>query len=157
LWARWNGELDQRYTLGIEEELMLLEPDVIALVALIQSLARLELEGESPLALPGPEVLAENRFRAARDGMDARLIDPTARCLIPVRESLDALLAECRPHALALACADALDDVPRLAAANGADRQRAVVAGDGRLDRLVAKLADRFLAPARLPASGLAA
>jgi hypothetical protein len=129
LWARWNGELDQRYTLGIEEELMLLEPDVIALVALIQSLARLELEGESPLAVPGPEVLAENRFRAARDG----------------------------PHALALARADALDDVPRLAAANGADRQRAVVAGDGRLDRLVAKLADRFLAPARLAASGLAA
>jgi gamma-glutamyl:cysteine ligase YbdK (ATP-grasp superfamily) len=25
LWARWNGELDQRYTLGVEEELMLLE------------------------------------------------------------------------------------------------------------------------------------
>ena len=24
LWARWNGELDQRYTLGVEEELMLL-------------------------------------------------------------------------------------------------------------------------------------
>jgi glutamate---cysteine ligase / carboxylate-amine ligase len=26
LWARWNGELDQRYTIGVEEELMLLEP-----------------------------------------------------------------------------------------------------------------------------------
>lgn len=26
LWARWNDELDQRYTLGVEEELMLLEP-----------------------------------------------------------------------------------------------------------------------------------
>ena len=26
LWARWNDELGQRYTLGVEEELMLLEP-----------------------------------------------------------------------------------------------------------------------------------
>lgn len=26
LWARWNDELGQRYTLGVEEELMLLDP-----------------------------------------------------------------------------------------------------------------------------------
>lgn len=26
LWACWNGELDQRYTLGVEAELMLLDP-----------------------------------------------------------------------------------------------------------------------------------
>src|SRR5947208_11161225 len=26
LWARWNRELDQPYTLGLEEEVMLLEP-----------------------------------------------------------------------------------------------------------------------------------
>jgi carboxylate-amine ligase len=26
LWARWNDELGQRYTLGVEEELVLLEP-----------------------------------------------------------------------------------------------------------------------------------
>jgi carboxylate-amine ligase len=26
LWARWNSELAERYTLGVEEELMLLEP-----------------------------------------------------------------------------------------------------------------------------------
>ena len=98
--------------------------------------------------MPSAEVLAENRFLAARDGMDARLIDPAARCLIPVRETLDSLLAECRPHALALGCAGALERVPRLAAANGADRQRKFVALNPRLDELVASLADRFLAPA---------
>ena len=27
LWARWNDELGVRYTLGVEEEVMLLEPD----------------------------------------------------------------------------------------------------------------------------------
>ena len=102
--------------------------DVTPLVALIQSLARLELEGEPASLVPSAEVLAENRFLAARDGMDARLIDPAARCLVPVREMLDSLLAECRPHALALGCAGALDRVQPLAAANGAARQRAFVA-----------------------------
>ncbi len=87
--------------------------------------------------------------------MDARLIEPAARCLIPVREMLDSLLADCRPHALALGCAGALDRVGRLAAANGADRQRAFVARDRRLDELVASLADRFLAPGeRHPTAG---
>ena len=85
--------------------------EVAALVALIQSLARLELEGESSSMAPSPEVLGENRFLAARDGMDARLIDPAARCLVPVREMLDSLLGECRPHALALGCAGALERV----------------------------------------------
>jgi carboxylate-amine ligase len=129
--------------------------DVIPLVALIQSLCRLELEGESTPVVPGPEVLAENRFLAARDGMAARLIDPVAQRLTPVREILDAMLVQCRPHALALGCAGALDDVQRLAAANGADRQRAFVAGEGRLEHLTAALAERFLAPARLAPSGL--
>ena len=123
--------------------------DVAPLVALIQSLARLELEGEPSSVMPSGEVLAENRFLAARDGMDARLIDPAARCLIPVRETLDSLLAECRPPAIALGCAGALDRVPRLAAANGADRQRKFVALNPRLDELVASLAHDFLATHR--------
>ena len=121
--------------------------DVTPLVALIQSLARLELDGQPPLVMPSAEVLAENRFLAARDGMDARLIDPAGRRLVPVRETLDALLADCRPHALALGCAGALDRVPPLAAANGAARQRAFAARHERLDELVARLADGFLAP----------
>ena len=122
--------------------------DVAALVALIQSLARLELEGDPSVAAPGAEVLAENRFLAARDGMDARLIEPATCRLTPVRETLAAVLAECRPHALALGCAGALDRVHALAVANGADRQRAFAAGDARLDRLVASLAAQFHARA---------
>ena len=120
--------------------------EVAPLVALVQSLARLELEGNSSPAVPGAEVLAENRFLAARDGMDARLIDPADRCLVPVREMLDSLLARCRPHAVALGCAGALDRVQPLAAANGAARQRAFVDRSG-MDDLVASLAERFLAP----------
>ncbi len=121
--------------------------EVAPLVALIQSLARLELEDKPSSLVPSPEVLAENRFLAARDGMTALLIDPTTGSLIPVRETLDSLLADCRPHALALGCAGALDRVARLAAANGADAQRRFVARNGRLDDLVASLAHEFLAP----------
>jgi carboxylate-amine ligase len=124
--------------------------EVAPLVALVQSLARLELEGDASPAAPGAEVLAENRFLAARDGMDARLIDPAARSLVPVRETLEALLAECRPHAVALGCAQALDGVRCLAAATGADRQHAFVGGPGSLDDLVASLAERFLATSEL-------
>ncbi|MGO9975064.1 MAG: hypothetical protein ACLP01_20130 [Solirubrobacteraceae bacterium] len=62
--------------------------DVAVLVALVQSLARLQLEGERSAAVPSFEVLAENRFLAARYGVDARLIDSSGRCLVLVRETL---------------------------------------------------------------------
>ena len=49
-----------------------------ALVALVQALTRLELvDGHVDAALVhSPEVLDENRFLAARDGIDARFVDP---------------------------------------------------------------------------------
>jgi carboxylate-amine ligase len=110
-------------------------PDVAPLVALIQSLARLELEGDAPPSVPSAEVLAENRFLAARDGMQARLIDAAGRRLIAARELLDGVVG----------CAASLDRVMPLADANGAEWQRAVVRRGEPLDRVVAGLADRFL------------
>jgi glutamate---cysteine ligase / carboxylate-amine ligase len=120
--------------------------DVTPLVALIQSLSRLELEGDSQPA-PNAEALAENRFLAARDGMDARLIEPATGRLVPVRAILDTMLAECRPHALALGCASELEQVRLLAASNGAHRQRTFTAANDGLDHLVPNLADLFLTP----------
>jgi glutamate---cysteine ligase / carboxylate-amine ligase len=119
--------------------------DVAPLVALVQSLARLELEGEPASDVPSTEVLAENRFLAARDGMDARLIDPRAGRLVPVRELLESLVDACRPHAAALGCTAALERALRLAGEGGAERQRAIAAGTGSLERVVARLADQFL------------
>jgi carboxylate-amine ligase len=121
--------------------------DVSALVALVQSLSRLELEGDSPQPAVGDEALAENRFLAARDGMDARVIEPATGRLVPVRAMLDALLARCRPHAVALGCASELEQVRLLAASTGAHRQRAFTAANRGLDHLVANLADQFLTP----------
>ena len=116
------------------------------LIALTQSLARLALEGEPPDSWVGPELLAENRFLAARDGLDARLIDPATRTLVPVRKSVEALVRECRPHAAALGCSAELERVSWLAAANGAVRQRAWDCHGGDLAPLVSALTDQFIA-----------
>jgi carboxylate-amine ligase len=119
--------------------------DTAALVALVQSLARLILEDEGTGSGIEPEVLAENRFLAARDGLRARLIDPTGRRLVPVGVQLDATLERCRPHAAALGCLTEFDRLALLAAGNGADRQRAVADGED-LQALVSVLSAQFSA-----------
>jgi glutamate---cysteine ligase / carboxylate-amine ligase len=96
--------------------------DTGALIALVRSLARLELEGE-PAYTPSPEVLAENRFLAARDGLEARLIDPEHRSLVPVKTLLEAQVERCYAHADPITAIE-LERVRRLTAANGAERQR---------------------------------
>jgi glutamate---cysteine ligase / carboxylate-amine ligase len=106
----------------------------------------LVLEGEPPSAATAPEVLAENRFLAARDGLDAQLINPATRQLKPAREQVDDLVERCRPYAAALGCWAELVQIGRLAAANGADLQRAWAREAG-LPGLVATLSRRFTAP----------
>ncbi len=117
--------------------------DSAPLIALVQCLARLALEDEVPWSDIGDEVLAENRFLAARDGLDARLIDPATLGLVEVRALLDALLALCRPHAARLGCVGELDDVSRLAVANGAQAQRSSAAQADSAD-VVSMLRRRF-------------
>jgi carboxylate-amine ligase len=118
--------------------------DIESLVALIQSFARLALEGGFVPERSGPEVVEENGFLAARDGMDARLIDPAERRLVPVRDLLAGLLDECRPHAARLGCAVELEGVRTLAACNGAMRQRESLSPRAGFRELVAGLADQF-------------
>jgi carboxylate-amine ligase len=121
--------------------------DTAALIALVQSLARLALEGDMTGEDVGPEVLAENRFLAARDGLDARLIDPAKRQLVPLRVLLDELLAKSRPYAGAGASVE-LGRIQRLATANGAVRQR-TWAGENGLAALMSTLTERFAAGSR--------
>lgn len=105
--------------------------DTAAIVALIQCLARLSLE-EGPLASrPSPEVLAENRFLAARDGLDAVLIDPERGELVPVHETVELAVRRCRPHAAVLGCSFELERILQLAALNGAARQRRAMLSGG--------------------------
>ncbi len=111
------------------------------LVALVQSVARLELEEgyASPALMRADEALAENRFLAARDGVDADLIDAALGVRRPVREQVADLLAAARPHALALGCASGLEGVDALMTTPAAEVQRHRVAGDRMTGRVAAR------------------
>jgi carboxylate-amine ligase len=116
-----------------------------ALAALVQSIAHLELEEgyyDSDLAL-APEVLDENRFLAARDGMQAQLLDPVAEERVRARDLLEQLLQALGPHARALGCGAALDAVHAMAHDTGERRQRRLARTQG-LDGLMESLAADF-------------
>jgi glutamate---cysteine ligase / carboxylate-amine ligase len=120
--------------------------ETATLVALAQSIARLELEEgyASDEIISSEEVLAENRFLAARDGVDARLIDPITETLRPLDDQLIELLEPLRYHAAALNCLEPVERVAALAAAPGATRQRAHPTGQEGFVPLVAELAGVF-------------
>jgi carboxylate-amine ligase len=119
-----------------------------ALVALVQSLVRLELvDGHADSALVhAPEVLDENRFLAARDGVDAELVDPLRGEAVPLRSMAIELQAACAPHAAALGCGEQLALLDVLLEHPGPARQRGLAARDG-LEGLVADLALDFSTP----------
>ncbi len=118
-----------------------------ALVALVQSVARLELEdGHAPESLvAAEEMLAENRFLASRDGIEADLLDPEAELRRPARAQLQALLDAARPHATALGCRAELEGAVGLALAPPFRHQLDAAARHrGRLDGVMMELADAF-------------
>jgi carboxylate-amine ligase len=116
-----------------------------ALVALVQSLVRLELvDGHADAALVhAPEVLDENRFLAARDGVDAELVDPVQGRAVSVVDIATELMMLCAPHAAELGCADELKLVAELLVDGGPSRQRRLAEQHG-LVGLVADLAADF-------------
>jgi carboxylate-amine ligase len=89
-------------------------------------------------------VWEENRFVAARDGIDARLIVATEGVRVPVADRMDELLPRLRPHAQDLGCADELEGVLDLVRENGAKRQLAIARGEDRLPGLVQALSDAY-------------
>ena len=95
-----------------------------------------------------PEVLEENRFLAARDGMAARLIEPRSGRRRAVRGTVTELLAGCESLAARLGCADELRAVAALADDPGAARQRRCAHGAGP-NALPAWLAGEFTSERR--------
>jgi glutamate---cysteine ligase / carboxylate-amine ligase len=139
LW--WDVRLQPRYG-TVEVRIMdgqTSVSDVAALAALVQSLARLELErphadDDEPAA---GEVIDENRFLAARDGMRALFIDLDSGRRVLATAQLERVLDACRSHARRLGCDSELAALPRLAARTGAARQHAD-GRDGDLRQVVA-------------------
>jgi carboxylate-amine ligase len=118
-----------------------------ALVALVQSLGRLEIEEghASELLVSSEELLGENRFLAARDGIEAELLDPAAELRRPARAQLRAVLDAARPHADELGCRAELEGVARLALEPPFLRQLDAAERPGRLPGLMAELSAAFV------------
>ena len=120
--------------------------DAAAVVALVHALTGwLAERHDAGEALVGADSwrLEENRWRAARWGMDADLADLATGHPVPARTCLRTLLAELEPVATRLGCAAELATVETLAARNGSARQREVAAA-GDLRAVVAWLADSY-------------
>jgi len=128
--------------------------DVQALVALVVSLTHLELEQGvvSERAIRARETIEENRFRAARDGADAELIDLDAGATKPVRQMVAEVRELCGEHAEQLGCGPELAGLERLLEGNGAARQRQRAGAGPDLAAVVAYLADSYL-PGAAPAA----
>lgn len=120
--------------------------DMAALVALVQCLVKLEAEEgyASEPAIAAQEVISENRFLAARDGVDAELVDVDLERRVPVTEVAAGVLEACRPHAQDLGCETELMSVEALIEDPPARRQIVSAKNAPSLGRLVEKLSDRF-------------
>jgi glutamate---cysteine ligase / carboxylate-amine ligase len=146
LW--WDARLQPRFG-TIEVRIMDAQTtvsDSAALAALVQCLVRLEAtdgSGADP-RIDLPEVLAENRFLAARDGAEASLIDARMGRRSPVPDVLEAIVDMCGEHAEDLDCLEELQWTRNLAATPRPVRQLDLARGPDKLPGLVEALAALF-------------
>jgi carboxylate-amine ligase len=125
--------------------------DAAALAALVHCLVYRHAHGLEP-GDPGTELLAENRFLAARDGLDAHLIDGGTRSRRPALDALSEVLDACRAAADRIGCSPDLARIGALALDHGAARQRRYARRAG-LAALPAWLAEQFVPSVRLEAA----
>jgi carboxylate-amine ligase len=121
--------------------------DTAALSALVQCLVRLEALDGFAEPEDTPEAMAENRFLAARDGIDAQLLDVCRGRRVPAAGRLATLVDACWPHARALRCERELALLAHLAGDPGAVRQRAIAGEPAGLPGLLHALQADFSPP----------
>lgn len=92
--------------------------DVSALTALIHCLVQhlsYEIDHGTYQHDCHPMMVRQNKWRAARYGLDAELVDSRTHEMIPARESLRLYVERLRPIAKELDCADELEGILRIA------------------------------------------
>jgi carboxylate-amine ligase len=116
----------------------------VALSALVLSLVKLlveELPQGAAQVEPPWEILDENRWVAARHGLEAELLDHVSKRRVGVRELTATLLERLAPHARELGCSEQLDGIQDiLQAGNGALRQQMVYEANHDLRELMAEI-----------------
>jgi YbdK family carboxylate-amine ligase len=126
-------------------------PEVGMVAALSQCLVeRFDGQLDRGYILPTPHewIVRENKWRAARYGLDAEIITDDSGTTAPLRREIEELCADLAPIAARLGCTDQLATV-ELVLAKGVSyqRQRAVAAAPGgSLRAVVASLVDEFAA-----------
>ena len=113
--------------------------------ALSQSLVELfDYQLDRGYRLPSPPswLVRDNKWRATRYGLDARVITDGRGTTVPIRDDLYELVRELRPVATRLGCAEDLDLISEILDKGASyERQRAVIAEGGTLDDVVDMLA----------------
>ncbi|MDT4918661.1 MAG: glutamate---cysteine ligase / carboxylate-amine ligase [Pseudonocardiales bacterium] len=105
-----------------------------------------QLDDGYTLPEPRPWLVRENKWRAARYGLDAEIVVDNSGRLQPVREALTDLVEDLLPTARRLDCASELETIPRLIERGASyQRQRAVAAAHaGKLEPVVDALLDEM-------------
>lgn len=135
--------------------------EVRALAALVHCLvetASRELDAGRPLPVLPRHFIEINKWRAARFGTEASLVeDPSGVCL-PLSQSIPSLIEWLRPSAEFLGCFDDLIVLPdMLGEKAAASRMRAVASGEGgTLERVMAHLSQELQAERPLAAGAVA-
>jgi glutamate---cysteine ligase / carboxylate-amine ligase len=111
--------------------------EVAAVAAMGQSLVAFfdeRIDAGEELPVPAPWIVRQNKWRAARHGLEADLIVDEHGAQVPVCDALSGLLDELTPTATRLGCADELRSVERVLDRGGSyKRQRRVVEQGGTL------------------------
>jgi carboxylate-amine ligase len=122
--------------------------ETLSLAALAQSLvADLQERFEAGAELPSLRewVLRENKWLAARHGLDAELIVDDRGTRRPARDSVRALVEQLRPTAQRLGCDTELDGVLGIIDRGpGYVRQRRIMAEGGTMEDVVDRLVDEY-------------
>ena len=125
--------------------------EVGAVTALAQCLVdRLDSEMDRGYTLPVPPawIVRENKWRAARYGLEAEIVVDARGTIKPVRQAISELVEDLTPTARRLKCTDELANVERILAGGASyQRQRLVAAGNGGdltgvVDSLLAEMRD---------------
>jgi YbdK family carboxylate-amine ligase len=131
--------------------------ETLAIVALVQCLAVMadaEIARGSVGKPPPAWFMRENKWRAARHGVDAAMLVDDEGHTRPLRDHLRELVATLRPIAAQLGCSAELERIPGiLARGTGADRQRRVFTQTGSLPAVAATLVEEFRSNAPLALS----
>jgi len=128
---------------------------LLALVALTQSLVAgisQDIDRGAYLFDCHPMIAKQNKWHAARFGMDAEFVNPDTMKAESATDTVRTLLERCRPHAERLECAEALcgiDDI--LKNGTGASRQREVFEATGDMRAVVRDLIDQEASTTSVP------